>query len=242
MKKFILSFSMLFFASCSGGNDTIPKAKIPEPKTDNVGYEYKSGVVLSSKYAPLWVQHLVTGYKKHSLEFSPSKLTVSSQISGCKFEPKNPNSMLVNIYIPKSFDKINLMNYSEEDLSDSVARFISVYKSKGDKALERPMTHFNSMMKTDVFVNEKSKPIHLVLTGAHKIWNINAFEGTNVERISVIGFGAGVANAPSTAKVEFMSQDKLRICKVLPARKPQDHWLFVKRGHNDIKDKHNLRA
>jgi len=240
MNRILLMLIALVLSACSEA-DPVPERKVKAPRTEPLGYEYAKHVVVSERYQPMWVQLLTTGYTKHPKTAKNDNFKVVDQLVGCVPEKASPDHQVINIHIPSSKSYVNMTTYTREDFVKTVSKFVKKYKKGPITERTSSFLEYKTMTLTDVFVSEVPKPVHLILTGNHKIWNINASEGASILRITLFGNGVALANAPADAKVEFLTGSRMQDCDIVPGRKPQPHWRVVENKFKDIEEKHYRR-
>lgn len=238
LKKTGLCMLLVALTACSEENTPIPKYQPKKPMTKAMGYHYPANVVASQEYEPFWVQYLANKYEKPSKINMPKEIRTVEGLAGCSFSRPDKGAYLVNVHIDDSRYEPSVYTYNNDAIKKSIKKLMEHYKATGETESFN-YTHYRNLNVTDVFVTETSKPVHLVLAGLDKIWNIQAHENAAIKKVYVIGEGAaGVANLAEGTQIEFLNGKQLKKCGIVPTREPRDHWDLVTNKHYEYVEKH----
>ncbi|MEM7299680.1 MAG: hypothetical protein AAF468_01240 [Pseudomonadota bacterium] len=209
---------------------SIPDRDVPRLVTKLRGYIANDGVLMSSKYVPMWVQRAVSDFSGGRETHVPATLEVRNPLSHCLFVRPSPDHKVVHAFVGGSWQKSAVYVYDDDIVREKAARFIEKYKNKGRKLAEAYLSSPEGMSVTDVVITDTSQPLYLVLTSqSARLWNIQVARGVKIAHVAVMSNRhAGIANLAKDIPIEFLTYKKLKACGVFPLRRPKDHWSFVR--------------
>lgn len=224
----ILFSSMIFgLAACGGGGS--PSGAPDGPKFASIrGYEYDDNVVKMSSGELLWAETILKDYKKKRRSSGDVVLKTLTQ-TGCKLPRLTPNEHAIQtVTIEESHLDSPIYVLDDEMYKEGVAQLIKRYKETGRiVGLGPQYSRPTAVGLVNVVVTETSKPVFLVLSARRQtLWNIHPAEGVTIDKIVILSNEPnGLANVPDGAEVfALMGEKATERCKIIPARRPEDHW------------------
>lgn len=248
--------ALLAAGGCSD-NDSVPSGDPRTGLNDEMrGYFTKAGLLVAEKDTPHWVQSALKGYEETSHKSAlPAKVVLQDVKGSCTFRKPKRGEHVGNVHIGGGVMSSPFYAWSRADVAERAKTLIknaqlpdgSRRKLRDDRQVIDEKS--DVLRAVDVVVTETSKPVYLVLQHefGKVLWNIHLAPGAQISHVAALGpQEIAVANLDETVPIEVAYGKRLESCGILPRRKPQDHWHFMRNAKNSggaLKDivEENLR-
>lgn len=224
-----LSLMGLVLAAC-GDSDPVPLKPVSESQMGEFGTEVPEGVLVSKKYKPMWMQHVVMGYSKETARAVPKKIDALSTAKTCDVKLPKRGTKVAHVSADRGGKFLPLQTVTTKNFSLDLQAVVNATQ-KADKIISySDLKGGQSHSVIDVFVTDKTRPIYLLLTSQNSvIWNVQLDRGVKLENIVVFSNGvAGLANLESEYPVQVFDAKRLSDCRIRPTRDPKESWGFVR--------------
>ncbi len=228
MLRFVAAASLVFLVGCS---ESIPTGDPAESlRRDIHGYVAPIGVMVGLNEKAYWVQNAVSGWTETTADDVPAEIEVLARKGNCKFTEPKSNELVAKVMTNTGGMKAGVFATSRARIGEIAVRYIKRLQDKGSDAAV--LTDFEDDMPgvVDVIVTETSQPVYLVLSHNHDVlFNIHLAADAKLARVALVGPGtAGVANVPADVPVESLDGEASLSCKVVPIRRPAEHWTMLR--------------
>lgn len=217
----------LVATACSG--DSVPSGE-PEPVWGKArGYETKPGIAFGQNNERFWAQAILAEFETTGRDSAlPAALTTVAAQRQCAFDRPLAEEHVANVHVGGSPMESPVYSWTDREITERAKRWIGIYQRMKDPPVGYEPTDNYGIV--DVAVTETSKPVYLVLQSSDSklIWNIHKAPGAKISRVAVIGsHPSGVANLDAGVPLSMLAGGELAKCKVVPRRRPADHWMFM---------------
>ncbi len=245
--KLLITTFLGALSACSA-EDTIPEGDPAKyVKAGTRGYDVRNGVIAGKKEKVYWMQQVVSGYDAKNYSQEPKKLSLIEPHKGCNFKRPTGEHSFMNgsTYTSTAYSTIYSFN---QEVFYKRAKSIVKRMQKGTPASAIVMApkRLKGEPVVDVVITASAKPVYLVLnSGSPVIWNFHMHKDVEIAQVVILSQGeTGVANLDENVPLTILDSKGLKRCKILPARKPAEHWDFVKKyrknsGSNIFKETYN---
>ena len=222
-------------AGCSGGQDesAVPTGDVTKELNNEIrGYDFRRGVIVGANETPHWVQLAVSGFQSADENQTVANIALLPAKQNCTFSPVRPDEHLAKVHVDSSENQISVYTFSKADIGKLAKEFVQEYRQTQGQAEPKVWRSSDALALVDVVVTETSKPVYLVLAHSQKtIFNIHLAPGASISRIALISQDvSAVVQLESAPPVEALSGIYAERCRIVPARKPADHWILVQRA------------
>ena len=229
--SFLAIFLMTGLLVGCSDSDVIPKGNPADQFNTKIrGYVTRSDVIVGPEHQPYWIQQAVSGYKKNSRDILPATVSILRGSNSCSFDKPTNEEYVGKVFVGGSNQKSSIYTFSNGQLSKSAVVYARALTNDKDDAKPQTNSGDDRMNIVDVVVTEIHQPVYLILTGQSKIiWNIHKSPKATISRVAVIStHDFGIANLDENVPVQMLYGNKLKSCKVVPVRKPAEHWSLVR--------------
>ncbi|SMX45013.1 hypothetical protein [Actibacterium lipolyticum] len=212
------------------------------------GYTEKTPLMIAADLKSYSILDAVEGYPslKSNNVAHPAAVTKVAPITDCQFRKPAEGEAIANVFIGTgSGVETGLHVVTDSGIAKStISWFAEQHRKRTAATTWGKHIAEGALRKVDVVVTDTSAPVYLILQSVSSriLWNILPAEGVEIAHIAAVSYAPTAVNPPTPETPVEISNAFLDDCAMGPARKPADHWGFIKNMRKSGTDQNEVLA